>query len=525
MTRRTVAAGLRKVVLRWEAADTVTWLAAALLLVIFAILAALVWRGYDRTLTAAEERTQVAADTLAGQMRWLVGAALTVLDQAAAAGPAEAVPAGAVADTLRARLGVAAAVAVYGPDGRLVSASAPADMPAAASAEEFFAVLAGGEVSVLGQEAGGAGRSPRFVVARALRAADGGFAGALAVALPADILMTLWAPQRLGPGSTMSIVRADGLVLARHPALQEPVRLGDLPVMATLNAAAAGSYESPRSPVDGVARIVSFRHEPALGFIGIAAISRAAELAGLWTATRTVLLLMAPIALALLAGSFLTARLLRSSARTQRNLSAALAQNELLFREIHHRVKNNLQSVSNLLRMQPIPQEIKTEMSQRIAAMAGVHEHLYRSNNFATVRLDEYIRTLIDDIKAGQAADATVQLELDELSVDKEAAVPLGLIVNEVVTNAFKHGFADGRRGVVQLKLAKTGPDRAHLTVEDNGPGFDPSQPSKGIGRRLITALARQLGGEASYASPAGSRFDLSFPLAGTSPLAQAGAA
>jgi two-component sensor histidine kinase len=259
--------------------------------------------------------------------------------------------------------------------------------------------------------------------------------------------------------------------------------------------------------------MVSYQHVDDLGYIAIASISLNSALAGLWSAIWIVSLLIAPIAVALLIGSFITARLVRRTQATSRSLAAAVEHNEVLFREIHHRVKNNLQSVSSLLSLQPIPREIKQDMGQRIAAMSAVHEHIYRSNQFSTVQVKDYLRTLIDSIRAGHDPKITVNEQLEDVSVDKDAATPLGLIVNEVVSNAFKHAFKDGRAGTITVTLTSEG-SSGRLVVRDNGLGFDPQVPTKGIGRRLITALAAQMQGEATQTStPDGSEFNLVFPL------------
>jgi two-component sensor histidine kinase len=208
--------------------------------------------------------------------------------------------------------------------------------------------------------------------------------------------------------------------------------------------------------------------------------------------------------------------MLRQSARTQARLAAALQHNDVLFREIHHRVKNNLQSVGSLLQMQPIPKEIKANMGQRIAAMSAVHEHIYRTGNFSTVLANEYLATLIENIRAGAGPNVRVVEQLETIAVDKDAATPLGLILNEVVSNAFKHAFPGGREGTITVRMEREGPDRARLTVEDNGDGFDPAAPVKGIGQRLIKALTLQIGGTSEMTTgPNGSRFTLVFPTAG----------
>jgi two-component sensor histidine kinase len=214
--------------------------------------------------------------------------------------------------------------------------------------------------------------------------------------------------------------------------------------------------------------------------------------------------------------ALIIARMLRQSERTQAKLSAAVEHNEVLFREIHHRVKNNLQSVGSLLQMQPIDKAIKINMGQRIAAMSAVHEHIYRSSNFSTVMVKSYLETLIENIRGGSDRRIAVVEELDDLAVDKDAATPLGLIVNEVVTNAFKHAFPEGREGTITVRLGKTADGSGQLVVEDNGVGFDPAVPGKGIGQRLIKALTEQLSGLSTMEAPAagGSRFTLTFPLA-----------
>jgi two-component sensor histidine kinase len=172
--------------------------------------------------------------------------------------------------------------------------------------------------------------------------------------------------------------------------------------------------------------------------------------------------------------------------------------------------------VASLLQMQPIPREIKTNMGQRIAAMSAVHEHIYRSSSFEIVHVKDYLQTLVASIGAGHDPNVRVSEDIADLAVDREAATPLGLILNEVVSNAFKHAFADGREGVLTVKLVRTPDDRGQLTVEDNGMGFDPQTPTKGIGRRLISALTQQLGGESRFetAVNGGSLFTLTFPLA-----------
>lgn len=501
---------------RWEAADTVVALATGLLVVVFAVFGFLIWQGNAATVAQAEARAQASADVIAEESSWLVGANLALLETLARdiGGEPQRVNAGpgALFAKAAATLPAKVVLGVYDANGKQVSAPPAEGAPESIARSDFLVALAQGtdwQVSAVTSE-----ERPGFVVAKRLEA-NGTFTGVALVAIDEQVMADFWARQNLGPESTVSVLRTDGWVVARYPALTQPLDLSKLPVFQTLSSGPSGTYDSPSSPADGVARIVGFRHVPSLGLIALASVSRDAVLGNLWSAVRTVLYLMGPIAVALLAGSFLTARLLRNSERTRRNLAAAVAHNEVLFREIHHRVKNNLQSVASLLQLQPIPREIKTEMAQRINAMSAVHEHIYRSNNFSTVHVREYLRTLIENIRAGQDPAVKVIEELEDLPVEKDNATPLGLILNEVVSNAFKHAFVDGREGVVVVRLVRENDTTGRLQVEDNGVGFEADKPTKGIGRRLIVALTEQLGGQSSFASGAsGARFTLTFPLA-----------
>jgi two-component sensor histidine kinase len=493
--------------------------ATGLIVVIFGIFGLLCWQGYGSTLEQARARAQTSADVVAEEASWIMSSSLAVLNQAAAAAADDPTQLGRIPDSAVAQgidvFPTDVSLAVYDAAGHLVATGRQAHAPNEISDLASFKLMQNGQDwSLTRQLADPTDGSPIFGIGRRL-SSNGSFAGVALLVISGDLLQTLWAPQQLGPDSTISIMRDDGWIVARYPALAEPMTLGALPVFKTLTGAATGSYLSPASPADGVARVVAFRQVPKFHFIALASISQDVVLAALWTSIITVLWLMGPIAVALLIGALLAARLLRQSARTQASLAAAVANNEVLFREIHHRVKNNLQSVAALLQMQPIPREIKADMGQRIAAMSAVHEHIYRSSDFSTVMVKQYLTTLIGNIRAGGDPRITVAAEIEDLAVDKDTATPLGLILNEVVSNAFKHAFPGGRAGTIRVALARTDDGHGRLTIHDDGVGFDPAAPVKGIGQRLIRALTSQLGGESVIGSgPDGSTFTLTFPLA-----------
>ncbi len=508
---------------RWEAADTVVAASIALVALIVGIFVLLCIQGFYTTIENTKERVQTAASIVAEETRWVFATAHASLDhlaRQAGDGSPEALArmlSDAQAETASAPMRMR--IEIYDASGTLVAggdSGAPAE--AGIAGREFFEAVAGGQPwSLSAYQNDPQSGEDTFAVARRLEA-DGVFTGVAVAIIGAEVLHRFAEPHNLGPGSTISVIRADGWVIARNPPLSEPMNVSGMPNFTTIEEAGAGSYESAASPVDGVTRIVGFNHVPEFGYIAIASIARETALAGLWNSILIVSLLIAPIAVALLAGSLITARLLRRSEATGRSLAAALEHNERLFREIHHRVKNNLQSVNSLLQLQPIPRSVRADMSQRIAAMSAVHEHIYRSETFSQVRVKAYLHTLIENIRAGHDPGVTVIEDIEEVAVDKDAATPLGLIVNEVVSNSFKHAFADGRTGTVRVSLKSLGDGRAILTVSDNGVGFDPEAPAKGIGRRLIAGFTSQLQGEASQVNDNGSVFTLTFPVAKGTP-------
>jgi two-component sensor histidine kinase len=506
---------------RWEAADAVVALTAALVFVIAGIFVLLCIQGYQQTISNARDRAQTTADVVASQADWLLGGGFTALRliesklafEPAILDPGEKADLDAAVDVLPG----GASFAIYDPNGAVLENGGSASLPSDISQEPYFLEVTTTDKAetVAPQQADPTTGEPRIVLAR--RLGTGVISGVAVLSLPMTNLAALWTALKMPEGSTVSLIREDGWIVGRYPLLPQTMNMTDSsPFWPQVKAEPAGAYDSGRSPADGIARLVGFTHLPQYGVVAFGSVATETALGGLWTSIWIVTALLLPVAIALLVGSLWTARLLRRSAQTQRTLQAAVAHNEVLFREIHHRVKNNLQSVASLLQMQPIPREIKANMGQRIAAMSAVHEHIYRSGNFETVHVKDYLSTLIASIRAGHDPNVRVIEELDDLPVDREAATPLGLILNEVASNAFKHAFADGREGVVTVRLARTPEGRGQLTVEDNGLGFDPQTPTKGIGRRLIGALTQQINGESRFetAVNGGSLFTLTFPLA-----------
>lgn len=208
-----------------------------------------------------------------------------------------------------------------------------------------------------------------------------------------------------------------------------------------------------------------------------------------------------------------------------RAVRASLAEKEILLKEVHHRVKNNLQIISSLLYLQaeqvddPVALESFRVSRNRIASMALVHEEIYRSADLARIRLDNYIRDLLPKIfgQVGQGAPIAVDCRLDPVTVPIEQAVPAGLVVNELLTNAHKHAFRDNAEGRLDVTLAVRN-GAVEIDVADNGPGLAPDfavESTGTLGMQLVGNLARQLGGQVTARSDHGAVFSLTFPTAG----------
>ncbi len=211
--------------------------------------------------------------------------------------------------------------------------------------------------------------------------------------------------------------------------------------------------------------------------------------------------------------------------RADAEIRAALREREALLKEIHHRVKNNLQVITSLLRLesnrapQPDVKRVLGEMKNRVISMALLHELLYRSDTLAQVDLGGYLAELGRQVFDTAALQAGVMLDArtEPIALELDQAVPCGLLVNELLSNALKHGFPGGRRGKVHLTLRRlddTG--RVLVEVHDDGVGLPPDfeQRSKGsLGLQIVSDLTRQLDGHLEVDSPDGARFRVTFTV------------
>jgi len=175
-------------------------------------------------------------------------------------------------------------------------------------------------------------------------------------------------------------------------------------------------------------------------------------------------------------------------------------QNETLLKEIHHRVKNNLQTISSLLYLQSTnitDQDAKEAISQgqrRVESMALIHKNLYQRDNLAGIEMKDYIFRLANNLKDAcitNEQEIDIDINMTETELDVDTAIPLGLIINELLTNVFKYAFPEKNNGKIEISFSKGKYERFRLTIKDNGIGH--TKLETGFGSQLIQLLTKQL--------------------------------
>lgn len=206
------------------------------------------------------------------------------------------------------------------------------------------------------------------------------------------------------------------------------------------------------------------------------------------------------------------------------HLQAMLTEKEVLLKEIHHRVKNNLQIVYSLLRLQsrrisdPQIVGLLLDSQNRVKSIALIHEKLYQSKDLAKINLKEYIPNLVTSIFSSYKLGSNsidLNVQVDNLSLDIDTAIPCGLIINELVSNALKYAFPDQQDGVITVDLSGQTSHQVTLSIGDNGIGlpdnFSFSQ-APSLGLRLVKDLTSQLNGELKIDRNQGTQFTITFP-------------
>ena len=211
----------------------------------------------------------------------------------------------------------------------------------------------------------------------------------------------------------------------------------------------------------------------------------------------------------------------------EEKLEQSLAEKELLLKEVHHRVKNNLQIISSLLNLQlstivdhRIHDKFK-ESIDRVRSIAALHDLLYRSKDFSNIPISKYFPSLVSSLKLSYQlkieveVNIDIQLSRDEINIDK--ALPCGLLLNEIISNAFKYAFKGKKKGKIEVRFSDNYVKEVRkfkLSVQDDGVGFKSSKAltdSKTLGLQLIESLVQQLDGKLLVESKKGTSYQIDF--------------
>ncbi len=382
-----------------------------------------------------------------------------------------------------------------------------------------------------------------------LRDAKGRFDGVLSIVLEPRWLDLMVRAQNLPPGAVVFIYDRDRTVLASN----------DLAVARALVASTGGAATRWRGGKDGAGNGWAFASAPLRdGAVNVAFAMRESHLftptylhvgvdfmmpilmiglawAGIWFATENQvtrwIAYLRRISAAYRSGHYAIRPQLESAPAEirslgdglsdmaaaiqdrDRKLRDALTQKSLLIREIHHRVKNNLQIVMSLLSLQAgqlkdaTARDALMQAQVRINALALVHRILHEIEDQTTIDLSRLLHELAHQITEGMRAEKVpvrVEENLLPCEVSGDVAVPLALFAAEALTNIFKYAFPPGREGVIRIELAAVGDGRLRLSICDNGVGFDETGQKTGIGTRLIKTFGAQIGGVSSLHSAPG---------------------
>lgn len=212
----------------------------------------------------------------------------------------------------------------------------------------------------------------------------------------------------------------------------------------------------------------------------------------------------------------------KENLQLRKEIKTSLAEKEILLKEIHHRVKNNLMIIYSLLNLQAgyledeKSREIFKESQSRARSMALIHERLYLSTDLKLIDFGDYLQTLSAELLhtyATQKEIIELEMNVENIKMDINHAIPLGLISNELITNCFKHAFPNGRNGKVQIDLRKNG-GLCEMIVRDNGVGFPEEidfRNTNSLGLQMINSLTKQIDGSIDLDNNPGTEFKITF--------------
>lgn len=201
-------------------------------------------------------------------------------------------------------------------------------------------------------------------------------------------------------------------------------------------------------------------------------------------------------------------------------LKESLAVKEILFKEITHRVKNNMQIISSLINLQMSHLDSEAcdflqQISHRIHSMALIHETLYKTNEFKEIQFEHYLNSLINYIRESYAFENfVINLKAEKAQLPLDIGTSLGMIIIELVINSIKHAFANTDEGIIDIQFEERNPNLYSLTIADNGPGIPENidfRNTKSLGLQLVNSLLDQISGEIALTRDEGTKFEITF--------------
>ncbi|WP_147385867.1 sensor histidine kinase [Oleomonas cavernae] len=508
---------LLSLVILFLAAGLLTWLS-------------LTWASYNRALAQAQGEARLLSRVIDEHFQWTIKGSDLVLRQAVEMVTDDGLDALFSTESKRLRLiGMARLLPQIGSlwffdeKGRVVYSTSQGRTPPAEFADRDFFVghQNGEEFFITPANRSRLTDSVYFSVSRRLER-GGRFAGVVLAAIDMRYFAKFHGGLRVPSTTALELFRTDGRLVVRWPINDDMVGRDFLytPFFHEYLSGGReeGAVEAP-AIVDETPAIIAYRRIAGLPLVTLASIDRSAALQD-WRENAGTGLIFVLFAAALIGG--LTVFGLRAIGREEMTknelagrtveLEEALASRTLLFKEMHHRTKNNLQIVSSLLSLQagqygdPQLRQGFTDTVSRIRAMAQLHEQLYQGGEFAMVDCGAFLKSIGESLTGEGTNRGRIALELDltSVSMPMDRAVPLALITNELLTNTLKHGFPEGRSGTVRISLAHQA-GLITLTIADDGKGLDgdpePPEKAKSLGMRLIRGLATQLKGKVEFRS------------------------
>jgi two-component sensor histidine kinase len=376
-----------------------------------------------------------------------------------------------------------------------------------------------------------------FNVSRRRPSADGSFSGVITLASEQDYWIRFYSTLNSSLAPSVNLVRADGDTLIRFPRVDFGQARPSEQFMQSIQEKDEGYYEVS-SRADGSQRIIGYRKLDRQPVYVVYTVSKDAVLASWRTEAAMVGVAAAGAIAGLLMITFFLRQRMRSEwrlqvaladanrnlednvARRTEELSRALGEKEILLREVHHRVKNNLQMIASMIRIvarnQPADtQPILDDVTRRIVAVGQVYDQVHKAGDLAHLELGGYLQSVCNQlVHAFGRKGVTLRTRLAPIMVDIDTALPAGLIAQELVTNAFKHGLSADGRGEISVKLERR-QDTGVLTVRDAGAGLRQAVKRPSMGLRLVERLAAQIDGaiQAKSRPEGGAQFRLTFSL------------